>query len=182
LRDFRAWVEGEYLLIKVYNRRQDLDRGIYVRRHDADLPSIRERLTIGTMAVGADFGGLRLVSAGIDRPEFRHGEGAGLTFQWEATRELPADYHVLTVLRSGDGQAWDQQQESLAGGSVGTSEWEVGHWLFQNTFVRADTRVPLGAYSVGISVYDSRTRQLVPLADGRWELPVAQVEVREREP
>jgi hypothetical protein len=89
---------------------------------------------------------------------------------------------VLTVLRSGDGQAWDQQQESLAGGSVGTSDWAVGHWLFQNTFVRADTRVPPGAYSVGVSVYDSRTRQLVPLADGRSELQVARVEVREREP
>jgi hypothetical protein len=182
LRDFKAWVEDEYRLVKVYNRRQDLDRGIYVRRHDADLPSIRERLTLGTTAVGADFGNLRLVSAGIDRPAFRHGEGAGLTFHWEATGKLPADYHVLTVLRSGDGQAWDQQQESLAGGSVGTSEWAIGHWLFQNTFVRGDSRIPPGDYSVGVSVYNSRTRQLVPLADGRSELPVAQVEVHERVP
>ena len=78
-----------------------------------------------------------------------------------------ADYHVLTVLRGPDGQAWDQQQESLSGGSDGTTEWEVGRWLFQSTFVRTDATVPAGEYEVVVSVYDSRARQKAMLADGR---------------
>ena len=180
LRDFKSWVEDNYRLVKVYNRRQDLDRGIYVRRHDADLPAIRALLATGALTrVDADFaGGLRLVSHGLDRQAFSQGEGAAVTLHWESLRPLGVDYHVVTVLRGPDGQAWDQQQESLAGGSVGTTEWEVGRWLFQSTFVRADERVPPGEYAVEVSVYDSRARRMVPLPDGREALVVGQVSVR----
>ncbi len=178
LRDFKNWVEEEYRLVKVYNRRQDLDRGIYLRRRDADLVGVRGQLVAGTTPVGADFGGgLRLVGVGVDRPAFGRGEGAGITLHWEALRPIDVDFHAVTVLRSADGQAWDQQQESLAGGSIGTSQWNVGHWLFQNTFVRADGRVPPGDYTIGISVYDSRSRRMDDLADGSTELVVGSVTV-----
>jgi hypothetical protein len=180
LKDFKTWVEDEYRLVKVYNRRQDLDRGVYARRRDVDLSRVRAQLaTESTPVTDASFGGeLRLVSYDLDRASFRRGEGAGVTLEWESLRPLAVDYHVVTVLRSADGQARDQQQESLAGGSVGTSEWEVGHWLFQGTFVRAEAEAPVGDYTVGISVYDSRARRMVPLADGREELAVASVTVR----
>jgi len=179
LRDFKAWVEENYRLVKVYNRRQDLDRGIYVGR-SADLASVRSLLDGGTMMpTNADFGGeLRLVGSAIDRLQVRRGDGTGLALHWESLRPLAADYHVLAVLRGPDGQAWDQQEESLAGGSVGTNEWEPGHWLFQNTFVRADSRAPTGQLSVGVSVYDSRARRIVRLADGREELIVGYIQVQ----
>ena len=178
LRDFKAWVEDNYRLVKVYNRRQDLDRGIYVRR-DADLPAVRGVLELGyATRANADFGGdLRLVSYALDRTQLRRGEGAGLNMHWESLRPLSADYHVVTVIRAADGEAWDQQQESLAGGSVGTTEWEVGRWLFQNTFVRTDGRTPAGNYAVEVSVYDSRARRMVPLVDGTDHLTLGHLSI-----
>ena len=176
---FMRWVEENYRLVIVYNRRLDLDRGVYVRR-DADLAAVRARLEVGTPSrADADFGGeMRLVGYGIDRAAFRRGEAAGVTLQWQSLRPLDRDYHVITVLRGADGQAWDQQQESLAGGSVGTAEWEIGRWLFQNTFVRADGRAPAGEYSVSIGVYDSRARRMLPLADGVEELTIGRLDIR----
>lgn len=179
LRDFKNWVEDNFRLVKVYNRRMDLDRGIYARK-DADLSAIRAQLAGTAMTPASDdFGGaLRLAGYVVDRTSFRRGDGAGVTLEWESLAPLTVDYHVVIVLRSADGQAWDQQQESLAGGSIGTTEWEVGHWLFQNTFVRADERVPADEYTVGVSVYDSRARRLVPLPDGRDEVTIAHIAVR----
>jgi hypothetical protein len=179
LRDFKTWVEDNYLLVKVYNRRQDLDRGIYVRER-ADLPSVRASLAnAGAVRFDADFaGGLRLVSAYVDRAEMRRGDGAGVTLEWESTRPLAADYHVITVLRGPDGQNWDQQQESLSGGSDGTTEWAVGRWLFQNTFVLSEPDVPAGEYEVRVSVYDSKTRQKAALPDGQDEAVVGRVTIR----
>jgi hypothetical protein len=179
LRDFKVWVEDNYRLVKVYNRRQDLDRGIYVRDR-ADLPAVRAALAIpAATRLNADFmGGPLLVSGYVDRTELRRGEGAGVTLEWEATRPLAADFHVITVLRGPDGQNWDQQQESLAGGSDGTTDWEVGRWLFQNTFVLSDSQVPPGDYEVVVSVYDSKARQKATLADGRDEVVVGRLTVR----
>ncbi len=180
LREFKSWVEDEYQLVKVYHRRLDQDRGIYLRRRDADLPAARARLaTAAPTPSDARFaGGLRLIGYGLDRSSMRRGEGAGLTLHWEAVAPLDIDYHVVIVLRGPDGQAWDQQEESLAGGSVGTAEWTVGHWLYQNTFVRADQGVPSGDYAVALSVYDSRARRTIPLADGRAELQLGRLDVR----
>ena len=82
------------------------------------------------------------------------------------------------ALRARDGQAWDQQQESLSGGSDGTTDWEVGRWLFQSTFVKTDSTVPTGEYEVVVSVYDSRAKQKVPLADGHDEVVVGRLTIR----
>ncbi len=179
LAGFKAWVEDNYRLVAVYNRRQDLDRGIYVRG-DAQFAAVRVALEgPGFVPASADFGGdVRLVSHRLDRHELRRGEGTPVTFHWESLRPLGVDYHVITVLRGADGRAWDQQQESLAGGSVGTTEWEVGRWLFQNTFVRTDAGMPSGEYTIAVSAYDSRSRRLVPLEDGRTELEIGQISVR----
>jgi hypothetical protein len=178
LREFSAWVEAEYRVVVVYNRRGDRDRAVYVPR-DADLAAVRTALVPTTLTnVGADFGPLRLVGHGLDRTEIRRGEGANLTFQWELSRPVERDLHVITVLRGSDGQARDQQQEKLTGESVEMVRWEAGHWVFQNTFVQADARVAPGTYWIGVSVYDSRARRMVPLPDGREELPIAEVTVR----
>jgi hypothetical protein len=179
LSEFKNWVERNYQLVKVYNRRNDLDRGIYV-------PEARNKTEVRALLanpnaapIRADFqDGPLLVSALVDRTELRPGEGASVTLEWEAIRPLKADYHVLTVLRARDGQAWDQQQESLSGGSDGTTDWEVGRWLFQSTFVKTDSTVPTGEYEVVVSVYDSRAKQKVALADGRDEVVVGRLTIR----
>ena len=179
LGEFKRWVEEKYRLVKVYNRRNDLDRGIYVPE-TRDPAEVRALLASpAAMPLRADFAeGPLLVSALLDRTEIRPGEGASVTLEWESTRPLRADFHVLTVLRGWDGQAWDQQQESLAGGSDATTDWEVGRWLFQSTFVRTDATVPAGEYEVVVSVYDSRARQKARLPDGRDEIVVGRVTVR----
>lgn len=179
LREFKSWVEQNYRLVKVYNRRQDLDRGIYVPE-GADFARVRAQLSNpAAVPLRADFAdGPLLVSALLDRSEVRRGEGASVTLEWEAVRPLRDDLHVLTVLRGADGQAWDQQQESLAGGSEPTDAWEVGRWLFQSTFVRTDATVPPGEYQVVVSVYDSRARQKARLADGSDEVAVGRLTVR----
>jgi hypothetical protein len=179
LSEFKRWVEENYRLVKVYNRRNDLDRGIYVPE-SRDLTEVRALLTSpAAVPIRADFvDGPLLVSALVDRTEMRPGEGASVTLEWEAIRPLRADFHALTILRGADGQAWDQQQESLSGGSDGTADWEVGRWLFQSTFVRTDSTVPAGEYEVVVSVYDSRARQKAKLADGRDEIVVGRITVR----
>ena len=179
LSEFKRWTEENYRLAKVYNRRNDLDRGIYIpeTRNPAEVRALLA--SASAKVLGADFAeGPLLVSALLDQTAIRPGEGASVTLEWEATRPLRADFHVLTVLRGRDGQAWDQQQESLSGGSDATTDWEVGRWLFQNTFVRTDSTVPLGEYDVVVSVYDSRARQKARLPDGRDEIVVGQVTVR----
>ena len=179
LKIFKEWVEDNYRLVKVYNRRQDLDRGIYVRK-DANLDVVRATLAVAALAPRGDefAGGLRLAGASLDRAEIRSGEGVALSLHWEAARDLDADYHVIVALMGPDGQAWDQQQESLSGGSVGTNEWAAGHWLFQNTFVRPTADAPRGEYAVVVSAYDSRGKRMAPLADGRTELTVGTLIVR----
>jgi hypothetical protein len=179
LSEFKNWVEKNYRLVKVYNRRNDLDRGIYVpeTRNGAEVRALLA--SPAAVPVLADFSeGPLLVSALVDRTEIRPGEGASVTLEWESMRPLKADFHVLTVLRGRDGQAWDQQQESLSGGSDGTTDWEVGRWLFQSTFVRTDSTVPAGEYEIVVSVYDSRARQKAKLADSRDEIVVGRIAVR----
>jgi hypothetical protein len=179
LSEFKNWVERNYQLVKVYNRRNDLDRAIYVPE-TRNMTEVRALLANPDAApIRADFqDGPLLVSALVDRTELRPGEGASVTLEWEAIRPLKADYHVLTVLRARDGQAWDQQQESLSGGSDGTTDWEVGRWLFQSTFVKTDSTVPTGEYDVVVSVYDSKAKQKVALADGRDEVVVGRLTIR----
>jgi hypothetical protein len=179
LSEFKRWVEEHYRMVKVYNRRNDLDRAIYIP--ETRDPAEARALLSNPAAVPlrADFAeGPLLVSALLDRTEIRPGEGASVTLEWEATRPLRADFHALTVLRGVDGQAWDQQQESLSGGSDATTDWEIGRWLFQSTFVRTDPTVPPGDYEVVVSVYDSRARQKAPLPDGKDEIVVGRITVR----
>jgi len=179
LSEFKRWVEENYRMVKVYNRRNDLDRSIYVQE-SRDMASVRALLANpAAVPLAADFAeGPLLVSVVVDRTEIRPGEGASVTLEWESVRPLAADFHALTVLRGPDGQAYDQQQESLSGGSDGTTDWEVGRWLFQSTFVRTDATVPPGQYEIAVSVYNSRARQKARLPDGRDEIVVGRLAVR----
>jgi hypothetical protein len=164
---FKTWVESNYQPVKVYNRRDDTDRVLYLRLGE-DLAAARTIL--GSKAIGgasADFAdGPRLSGAALDRSEVMPGQGATLTMFWEQVRETAIDYHVLVDLRDGEGRSVDDQQESLGGGSAGTSQWPPGRWLVQSSFVLTEG-IPSGQYTVTIALYDSRARATVPaLASG----------------
>lgn len=166
-------------MVKVYNRRNDVDRTVYVQE-GRDMAEVRALLAnpsaVSTRAQFRD--GPLLVTALVDRTAMRPGEGANVTLEWEASVPLQSDFHALTVLRGADGQAWDQQQESLSGGSDGTTEWETGRWLFQSTFVKTDSAIPAGEYDVVVSAYDSRLKQKARLPDGSDELVVGRITIR----
>ncbi|MGE3913060.1 MAG: ArnT family glycosyltransferase [Chloroflexota bacterium] len=179
LPEFKKWVEANYQMVKVYNRRNDVDRSIYVQE-GRDMAAVRASLANPAASqLHAEFrDGPTLMTAFVDRSEMRAGEGASVTLEWEATQPLQSDFHVLTVLRAADGQAWDQQQESLSGGSDGTADWEVGRWLLQSTFVKTDSEIPAGEYDVVVSAYDSRLKERARLPDGSDELVVGHITIR----
>jgi hypothetical protein len=162
LRPFKQWVEDNFRLVKVYNRRNDLDRGIYVRQ-SANLEQVRQQLGMGMTAIGpvrfADE--IALVGYSVDQTQLSRGDGTAVTLHWEALRRPTQDHKVVTYIRGTDGKQWDGQQESLSGGSVEVTEWEPGRWLFQQTFIRVDANVVPGEHLLTVGIYDSRGRQLV---------------------
>jgi hypothetical protein len=100
----------------------------------------------------------------LDREELID-RGATLTMVWELLEPTATDYHVLINLLSSAGESLDDQQESLSGGSAGTSQWLPGRWLVQSSFVLADDLEP-DDYTVTVSLYNSRTRSTIPI-DGQ---------------
>jgi len=162
LRPFKSWVEDNFRLVKVYNRRNDLDRGIYVNNTTA-LGDARLKLaaSVSEITPVAFAGEIALKGYAVDRPSIRRGEGTTVTFHWEAISRPTQDHKVVTYLRDAGGRQWDGQQESLSGGSIPVTDWQPGRWLFQQTFVVADTNVPNGEYLVTAGLYDSRARQLI---------------------
>lgn len=176
---FKQWVDRNYQAIKVYNRRGDTDRAIYLRR-DADFTAARAALDDGLDGPTADFNGeLRLVGAQLDRAEVTSGQGATLTLLWTQLRATEIDYHTLVDLREADGRSVDDQEESLGGGSDGTGQWQPGRWLIQSSFVVAD-QVPPGQYAVTLRLYDSKARAVIAV-DGqseRRQLEIGKLTVR----
>jgi hypothetical protein len=161
---FKSWVETNYQAVKVYNRRDDTDRILYLRLGE-DFTAARAML--GAKALGgpsADFAdGPRLAAAALDRSEVLSGQGATLTMLWEQVRETPIDYHVLVDLRDAHGRSVDDQQESLGGGSAGTGQWPPGRWLVQSSFVLT-AGLPPGRYVVTVSLYNSKARASIPVS------------------
>ncbi|MCC7105182.1 MAG: glycosyltransferase family 39 protein [Chloroflexi bacterium] len=166
LRAFKEWTEDNYQVVKIYNRRDDLDRLLYLRR-DADFASARPLAggTAGGTAGVADFAGVvRLDSVAVDQAEMRSGDGTTVTLAWELLQPTPVDYHVVTYLRDARGEIMDEQEESLGGGSSGTSEWTPGRWVVQSSFVKSDRDLEPGDYRVTVGLYDSRARSFAPVA------------------
>jgi hypothetical protein len=175
---FKSWVDQRFQVVKVYNRRGDSDRAVYLRR-DQDFQGARARLAAAAAGgQSASFGPLRLVGARLEREEVDRGQGASLALHWELQQPTSVDYHVRIDLRDASGRSLDDQEESLSGGAEGTNLWPVGRWLLQSSFVRAD--VLPGHYTVTVSLYDSRARASVPLDNqpGSSALTVGRLQVR----
>jgi hypothetical protein len=176
---FKQWVDRNYQVIKVYNRRGDTDRAIYLRR-DADFTAARAALDAGQEGPTADFNGeLRLVGAQLDRAEVTSGQGATLTLLWTQLRATEVDYHTLLDLRDADGRSVDDQEKSLGGGSDGTAQWQPGRWLIQSSFIVTDQVAP-GQYAVTLSLYDSKARAVIaPVGQSqRGKLEIGLLRVR----
>jgi len=127
----------------------------------------------------ATFGGqLRLLGHALERGDVRPGGSLELTLGWQSLGPIAADYHVLTVLRDAAGHVVEQNERGLGGGSAGTAAWEAGRWVFRGSTL-ALRGVEPGEYRLGVSLYDSRARHLLPL-DGAsvTEAPLATVRVR----
>jgi hypothetical protein len=161
LSGFKNWVEAGYQVVKVYNRRDDTDRALYLRR-DADFAAARTLLGQSLGGPSAIFGGeIRLAGAALEAQEVAAGQGAMLTMFWEQLTPTTIDYHLLVELRAANGAIVDDQEESLGGGSEGTSRWPPGRWLVQTTFVLTPRAAP-GEYTVAIALYDSKSSRRVP--------------------
>lgn len=162
LGSFKEWVDQSYRVVKVYSRRGDTDRLLYLR-NDADLAAARGALGAAYQGTpGATFAGqVRLVGARLDRTEIAAGQGATIGMLWEQLRRAPVDYKVLVNLRAADGTSVDDQEESLGGGAGGTSSWPPGYWVVQSSFVVARD-IPPGEYSVAVALYDPKARATIP--------------------
>jgi hypothetical protein len=167
LKPFAAWVDEQYVAVKINERRNGKDRAVYLRR-DSDLASARAQLerTLDR-ASDATFGGqLRLLGSATERGEARPGGSLTLTLGWQAVGAVAADYSVVTMLKGADGQPVEQNQRSLGGGGEGTSAWEPGRWVFRSSTLALKEKLPPGEYTLAVGLYDSKARKLVPLDGG----------------
>ena len=179
LSEFKRWVEEKYRLVKVYNRRNDLDRGIYVpeTRDPAEV-----RALLGEPGRRAAAGRLRRRPAAGQRAGRSDGDPArrgrkrhpGMGSDASAPCRLPRADGSSRAGRAGLGPAAgvarrrQRRDDRLGGRSVAVPE-----------HVRADRfDGPAGEYEVVVSVYDSRARQKAKLSDGPDEIVVGRLTVR----
>ncbi|MCC7366913.1 MAG: glycosyltransferase family 39 protein [Chloroflexi bacterium] len=182
LKPFAAWVDEEFVTIKINERRNGKDRAVYLRR-DADLDGARAQLerTLDRPS-GATFGGeLRLLGYATERGEARPGGSLTLTLAWQALQAPGVDYSIVTMLKDRTGQPVEQNQRGLGGGGEGTSAWEAGRWVFRTSTLAIKERTPPGEYTLAIGVYDSKARKLLPVdgaAPGEETVTLGTVQVR----
>lgn len=183
LKPFGAWVDENFHSIKIYERANRKDRALLVRG-DYDSGSARE-LARGSLApMAVDFvDQLRLAAAGLDGETVRAGAPLTVGSEWEALGSVSVDYHVVAFLRAADGRAVAQIERSLGGGGAGTAGWRPGRWVIRVANLVVPPRTPPGEYRVSLGLYDSRSRQTLPLANRPAsgpvdEAPVGAVRVR----
>jgi hypothetical protein len=182
IRRFADWVDAEYVAIKINERRNGKDRAVYLRQ-DADLDTARLQLERSLdQTSNATFGGqLRLLGDAVERGEIRPGGALTVTLGWQALGPVAADYAVVTMLKSGDGQIVEQNQRGLGGGGEGTAAWETGRWVFRTSTLSIRPSTRAGEYTLAVGLYDSKARQLLPLdgtPDGATDLALTTVQVR----
>jgi hypothetical protein len=164
LKPFSTWVDGEFVAIKINERRNGKDRAVYLRR-DSDLDGARVQLERSLdRPSDATFGGqIRLLGYATERGEARSGGSLTVTLAWQALAPVGVDYSVVTVLKDRNGQPVEQNQRGLGGGGEGTSAWEAGRWVFRTSALAIRERTPPGEYTLAVGLYDSKARKLLPV-------------------
>lgn len=182
LKPFSAWVDDEFVAVKINERRNGKDRAVYLRR-DSDLASARTQLehTLDRTS-DATFGGqLRLLGFATERGEARPGGSLTVTLGWQAVGPVSVDYSVVTILKGTDGQPVEQNQRGLGGGGEGTSAWEAGRWVFRTSTLALKEKLPPGEYTLAVGLYDSKARKLAPVdgaASGDDTVSLGTIQVR----
>lgn len=180
---FRSWLAEHYQLAKIYGRKGDSPRTIYLRR---DVDFERARLALGNDLDGrsdAEFGGdLRLAAFGLQSNELPPGGTTALTIEWRAMQRLATDYHVILKLVGPDGRVWDDEELSLIDRGDTSVDWQAGRWVFQVSTIAPPVETPPGLYQVIVSVYDTKNRRLARLTKGGFdsqdEINLAELSVR----
>ncbi len=186
LKKFRDWVDEAFVVVKINERPNRKDRALYLSA-DADLERARAELrrqTAELRQVNAELAGeVRVRGFAVDQAELRAGASANLTVEWEGTAPTSVDWRAVTFLRDRDGRLADQTERSLGGGSGGTSTWAPGRWVFRTSSLQVPPRTPAGEYTVGLGLYDSRTRRMATVTAGRdsggEEVRLGTIRVRE---
>jgi 4-amino-4-deoxy-L-arabinose transferase-like glycosyltransferase len=158
LKRYRAWVQREFLLAKVWAAEDDARPELWLPR-DADPAIHRAALRTGLHpgpAASLD-GRLRIVHLSLDRTEAAPGDLVSATLEWEAVESGPSDLMVDLILRSSDGQTADDEREPLLGGRT---TLEPGWWQFWVGAVRVPTRATPGDYQVVVQLRDRSNRRL----------------------
>jgi hypothetical protein len=164
LKPFSEWVDGEYVAVKINERRNGKDRAVYLR-HDADLDGARVLLerSLDRLGGGSFRGQLRLLGHAVEPGEVRPGGSLTVTLGWQAIGPVAADYAVVTMLKDRDGQTVEQNQRGLGGGGEGTAAWEPGRWVFRTSSLALRSSLRPGDYTLAVGLYDSKARKLLPL-------------------
>jgi mannosyltransferase len=88
-----------------------------------------------------------------------------LTFQWQASRVLSANYTVFVHLLSADGKVAAQMDTQPAGGTRPTKTWLLGETVRDNIGVALPATTPAGRYRVEMGMYDLLTLRRLPVGD-----------------
>ena len=185
LRRFGEWADSKFVVVKISERPNRKDRGLYLRA-DADLATARDvlrGLVPNAHVIEADLDSqLRMRGFAIERADLRAGGSTNLTVEWEAIAPMAADWHPITFLRDRDGRLVNQAERSLGGGSGGTSTWRPGHWVFRTSSLTIPPRTAPGDYTLSMGLYDSRARRMASVTGGsdagREEVSLTSIRVR----
>lgn len=170
LRRYRAWLQQEYVLARVWATQDDTRPELWLAR-DGDLERQRAALRSGSVLGPPEplDGRLRAVSWGLDRTRAGPAETAGVTIEWEAVQGVPADTLVELSLRTADGRIVEEEREPLLGGR--TVVLEPGWWMSWVGGIQVPPGLEPGSYQVVVRLRDRVNRRLGS------EVPVGVLEV-----
>ena len=160
LRRYRAWLQSEYQLVRVWATEQDTRPELWLPR-DSHLSASRAALR-ANLAPGPPEpldGRLRAVAWGVHEPEYLAGAVVGVTIEWEAEQPVPGDELIELSLRDRDGRVVEEEREPLLGGRA---LLESGWWLSWVGGVRTPAALAPGDYGVVVRLRDRVNRRLGP--------------------
>lgn len=114
--------------------------------------------------VGAELGEeITLVGYDLSAERLRAGETISVTLVWRAERSLDTDYTAFLHLIDQDGGLISQSDHPPIDGAYPTSFWRAQEIVRDPHILTTDAFVPPGDYSLVTGMYNSRTRDRLPI-------------------
>ncbi len=114
--------------------------------------------------VGAQFGeAITLVGYDLSAEQVMAGETISVTLVWRAERSLDTDYTAFLHLIDQDGGLISQSDHPPIDGAYPTSFWRAQEIVRDPHILTTDASVPPGDYSLVTGMYNSRTRDRLPI-------------------